>query len=174
MAGNITVLPSRKTGFGEFTDAFTPYLQQAMQMYLQSKMQDIQQQKMMETLAPTGYTEKIPSSYKDYVKSAQKQGAKLDIVGTPEEQTQAAQQLFEARGFKPPEIPERWRLKPDKLVGMQPTIDVMGGGLQFKEKDYVSQLLERGINPFTGMPFKRTTPTPSPTQERIPTPKPAV
>ncbi len=48
MAGSIQVIPARRTGGQEFTEAFSPYLQQAFAMMMQRKIQEQQRQKNLE------------------------------------------------------------------------------------------------------------------------------
>ena len=48
MAGNITVLPARKTGFGEFSEAVQPYLQMAFEYLMKKKLQEPEQRRAEE------------------------------------------------------------------------------------------------------------------------------
>ncbi len=148
MAGSITVLPARRTGFGDFVDALKPGLEKAFNIYLSKQLEEQQYQKgitrqeqerkkrieQTRQMFPDYFTETTPVS--EYQKLLP-QGTSLSVAGglTPERQTEVSRQLTQAKGIQMPENIRNFIWNKEKLGTMQPTIDVATGGVTLKPED---------------------------------------
>jgi len=143
----ITVLPRTKSGGEEFTEAFSPYLQMAMEMMLKKKMEEQQRQKSLEQL------EKVQKQ------GAQVSGFTYDNRGNLVPQLKIprfkerledieAQELLGQAGYggvsAPPPMPQPGQLQPTTPTipsSVMPTSmgGLLGAKLQAKEQEQISE-----------------------------------
>lgn len=143
MAGNITVLPAKRTGFQEFSEAAQPYIQYAFQKILERQAQEQQRQQSFERtqqMIPGLFQPKAGANL-----TPQEQAMPLDQFNQYTQGVQSGQQQLQPRSS----IPTKYK---DYTLNMQtaqqyPGLDLESLGIPYKVPTTIGTMPIINISP---------------------------